>query len=653
VGLLQNTLPVTGHQRQDASEAEKAVIVWTDALLDEARAARDESREWQDLPRYLDYIAGKQWSQGRQAYQSSPVINRFWNLFWEKGSNLTDLRLYTGHVYPTRSKDQAFVDAASAMTKVLYAWWLQMDVDWAFEMTVLYGLLSTGYAQIPWNPRASHGLGNFEMRPYGMDRVMPIGPPGKLQEAEAIVFEEPRSLRWFRESFKLKGHLVDPDRELAAFGGARNKAIASLDTMSAGMRRLLGGANKPTGGNMPYSPYREFWTRDPSVNELEVPVIVGELGTPWCYAVMPGDPLYPRGRLTRRGGGVILDDGPNPYLDGSFPYVDLKLYEVPWLLHGMTELRSWIPGQDIVNQLAAGFLTQIRKAQNPPFLIPKGSISPGDIANLDTGRAGTKVEYNAALSPQPPSWQRTPPPTNVIPVVNLVLQELDRTSGQGAAERVLAKQQLPAGEAFDRLRQARSKPLQRQEKTEERFIRRGAELAIARMCQYYTEDRLFYLGASGASPLLHWQASTLRNLPVLSKDDEGRLKERKARIDERWRYTLQPRIVEDLQLMDQRAERVAATIREFAFYIKPNSLFDLERPNRVAIAIGLRRQKDLSLRGLYEELGVERDSETELAQIIKEQKEFELAGLSTAAPKKSGGHTQTGTAKGPSGTPKT
>jgi len=95
------------------------------------------------------------------------------------------------------------------------------------------------------------------------------------------------------------------------------------------------------------------------------------------YEVKPNGPLYPRGRLIITGGNdfQVLYDGPNFFWHGKFPFVPIRLKPVPWQFHGVSELRTKVPLQDIVNTILAGVLDMIKKAINPALIFPDDAFS--------------------------------------------------------------------------------------------------------------------------------------------------------------------------------------------------------------------------------------------------------------------------------------
>lgn len=615
-----------------------------DRLYREAEEMRDSSSEWREIPKLMQFLRGKQYSAKWPDWMASPVINRVGTMYWEEVSQLTDLRLYAGSVYPSRKTDQPYIDAAQALTDTLYAWWLDTDADAEFKSVCCYAMLSTGYGKVQWNSRARHGMGDFELLPLGMDRCMPVHPGRGGQDAEAWVIEDRRSLRWFRKHFPQRGSIVRPDfsgpevagKGMERRGGGTTGASGTIGTMLTMMgeshtRGMPGGSesNLPGPKFTDRASYQEFWIEDDSVNELSDPVIMcmgddPDSLSPWCYVAMPGEPLYPRKRLIVRGSRTVLYDDGGPYFDGQFPIVDLRFNSVPWSWAGMSEIRPWISIQETINELMALYLQMLRKQLRPPFISPKRAVDDQTLMNMNSGRPDEKVTYNQNAA-QPPRYEAVPgPPATTLAVISLLSRELDRTSGIGAANEMMAKKQAPAGEAFDRMRYAQSTPLRLKERVIEIFMRNVARLAISRICQFYTEKRLFYSGGEKAGRIL-WNPETLSNLPF-EKEDQERADERAAHIRE-FLKTKQysDDIIDHVVQTDSRSQRMKRVATEFGLYIKQGSVLDFGRAERLAVAMRLRMMQAISLKTLYRKLDVDVDSEAEMQQIVKEQATMEGA----------------------------
>src|ERR1700722_4402818 len=74
------------------SDYDSKVRYWLEAAFEEAKQEITGSDELTKVSKYVDYIAGRQWSKGRPSYKSAPIDNRIWRLLWELISIMTDIR---------------------------------------------------------------------------------------------------------------------------------------------------------------------------------------------------------------------------------------------------------------------------------------------------------------------------------------------------------------------------------------------------------------------------------------------------------------------------------------------------------------------------------------------------------------------------------
>src|SRR5690606_22802167 len=112
--------------------------------------------------------------------------------------------------------------------------------------------------------------------------------------------------------------------------------------------------------------------------------------------------LYPNGRLTIVANGVVLTDGPNPYSDGMFPFVELSGYErddSPW---DMGEVEQLEPIQRVINMLESRFIDNARLMTNTVWVKSKDAgISADKITNAE-GAVYTINNANARFERLPP-----------------------------------------------------------------------------------------------------------------------------------------------------------------------------------------------------------------------------------------------------------
>lgn len=561
-----------------------AVNLWVDAFLEEAKGDCKASSESSECQKYIDYISGKQWSGRRPSYRSSPVDNNLWSTFWELVSTLTDVRPVS-EVKPIRKTLKEFAKAAKAMTIAQRSWWLDTEADLALAKIIIYGILSTGYGKLQWNPALRNGWGEQELLPLGMNNVFPLKPKNSVADAEGIAYEEVQSLGWIRQKFPVLGQLVEPDPEYSRnpHGTLKPNTMSGVtwENISPQMKRLIGTSIKSTESVYPSSLYQEFWIVDRSVNKSNRILIMGEPGTSWSYAVGPDKPLYPRGRLIVRAGKVVLHDGPNPYSHGEFPFGDLRLNIVPWQFFGLSEMKSLLPLQDVINNIFAGVLDMVKKAVNPGFFGPKNAFSDSLWQSLDWSMPGQKAGYSANIAQKPEFAPPPQLPSWVLQVADRAARSINRNSAIATSAEMIQKKQVPGAETFDKVTRAQNSPMRLKGRNIEAFVRRMGKQSMFNMCQFYNDDRTLYIQENRKWQDFDWKPSEIFE-PGISCSDFA---------------------------------------KNFAFFIQPDSLLDLDQNDRAFKLQALRKGKDIDRITLLEELDLGIDIPRTIANLKQEAAE--------------------------------
>lgn len=485
--------------RDTPTEYEKTTMAWCEAAYEEALYDNSQSDEVKDFSRQVDYLMGKQWPAGRPSYKSRPVNNRVWRIFWELVSVLTDIspiaRIATSN--PDQYRDQARV-----LDILARSWWTDSNADLKLAQLIVYALLSTAYAKIEWNPYLPGGP-DFEMLVLGPNDVLPLKPRDSIASSQAVIYQSVQPLNYFRKRYPTKGWAVQADPRYSTFKlpdrVPPNVSPMTFQHLAPQMQRLFrNSAPQQMPSAFPMALYREFWFQDETRNESATAIIMGDKSSNWWYVVGPGDKLYPRGRLICTGGRVLLYDGPNPYWHGQFPFAALRMNVVPWQWHGISEIKSWLPLQDIINNIYAGVMDMIKKAVNPVVIGPKNAMSDAAWKTADLSMPGAKMAYSQ-MAGTAPSVVPTPQiPAFVTQFLTLSTREMDQASGLAAITEATRKNQVPSGDTLDAINQAKQTPLRLKSRYIEVFLRDIGSLSIPNFLQFYDlKRRIMIAGQKG------------------------------------------------------------------------------------------------------------------------------------------------------------
>ena len=587
---------------------------WIEGAYEEAKFEQGQNEEMKRITKYMDYIAGKQWSGRRPTYRSSPVNNRIWRLMWELVSLLTDIR----PTFEIKATNRDFDKHAVMLNQVTRSWWTSSDADQALALAIIHAIITTGYLKLTWNPEKRQGEGDFELLPLGPNDLLPLKPRNTLESSQALIYRSAMPTGWFKRRFPTRGFLVQPDPHLSRYSSAAGQSSNAPgmfnDMLSSGMKRVMRIQPQIHQSTFPAAIYREFWLKDWTLNQSNVEVVMGDPATNWCYKVGPGQPLYPRGRLIIMGGREIMHDGPNPYWHGEFPFADIRMNIVPWQFMGMSELSPLIPLQDIINNILGGVLDMIKKAVNPGFYAPRTAFSESFWNSLDWSMPGMKAGYSLQTPTEPKFAPQPQLPAFVMNMMMLAGREMDHSSGVATAGQAMSKKQVPSSQTLDQIKEAQQTPLRLKGRNIEVCLRRLGSMNIFNVFQFYTlKRRMFMLGDEGATiEDFDWDPKTCVPAGTSAIDHA----------------------------------------RKFAFMIQPGSLLNVNKIERQIVLMRLRMMKDISRKHLLESLDLGLDIDDVNAELKRESKDEAALMMATQQMIQGGGGMQGGSGPRQSRLPK-
>jgi hypothetical protein len=485
---------------------------WCEAAWEEAESDQKGVDELKFVDKYVEYITGTQWPTARPSYKSKPVDNLTNRLFWELHSLLTDIRPIIE--ISSTSREEKDIAQEDKLNKRIHAWWLNNDIDQKTAMCIVYGILTSSFAKLEWDPEAKPmGRGELALRPLSPLSVLPLKGGTDLQSAEACIYHDWKPTSWVKNKYSDRAHLVIPDAGMSQYsvdtGPPGNVTPQLFDLLASPMKQLLSKDKRRLGASaFPMCKYREFWIKDRTINTSNRIVTMGDATKSYriSYQVKPGQMFYPRGRLIVMAGREIVYDNPNPYWHGLFPFALLRLNVVPWSMYGLSDMRSLCDMQDILNAMFAGVIDMVKKAVNPPFFAPKNAFAEGVWNSFDPNMPSSKLAYNA-VSPQEPKWVNSAPlPGYVLPVMEGVKRDMKEGSGIAAVNDALRKKQVPGGDTLDQIRQTQQTPIRAKARNIEIFLRDLGVQMVPNIAQFYTDPERVRVNASmgGSAEYLDW-----------------------------------------------------------------------------------------------------------------------------------------------------
>lgn len=596
------TVDPTGITNSLDSSYQKNVSSWCESVYTEANDELMKNEEIINVDKSISFLLGKQWTEKRPTYKSSPVSNRLWSNLIQLVSYLTDIR----PSFEIKSSNRTYDDHCEVINKLAKSWFYNQDIDMTLSQIIIHAATTIGYGRLTWNPDLCGGMGDMELKALGPTDLIPIRPAHNLQGSRGVIYQSVKELSWFRDKFPILGNKVPADAALSKFsktskpGGPVGRA---WEVIGPAMRRIFSAsAAGSVDSVLPLARLREFWLRDEQRNTSDSTVYVGDIKKGYGYKVEPGEKLYPRGRLIVMGGPIIVYDGPNPFWHGQFPFCAMRLNQVPWSWLGISEFRNQIPLQESMNHILAGILDSVKRAVNPPLLSPSNAFGDAVKKNIDPNMPNAMIYYNPNTIAPPQYAQAASLPGFVFETMLYFQRELDSQSGfldlQGLTRRGI----IPAGDTIEQLKQNQQTMVRLKVRYIEGFLKELGNQFVANAFQFYTlKRRIHMLGSDGMT----W-------------DD----------------FDFDP------GTMIPSGQSPEVHFRNFGFFIAPGSLLDANRVQKAMLMLQLRRMGDMDLKNLLDSLdlsnlyeSIKKNLQSEGADILMQAVKQKMGG---AAPDASG-----------------
>jgi hypothetical protein len=582
-------------------QLETEVLEWCDAAYAEADQELAESHETKLTAKLIDYIEGRQWSAKARYGRSRPVVNRMFRQFIEMVGLLTDLELDFTVKFFNQIND--YSELQQFCNQMILDWIFDGDVETTLQMIVMWGLIHTGPSKVQWNPLLNNGMGDVEIQDLSPLQFMMLGSGRDAFDSEVCIVRRPVTLAWLKRRYGTIAGEIKPDRNLSNVPGQVGRPAkmgkGSWNNLPNSVKRMIGVKGEPVESTVPQVMEQEFWLRDDAKWSGKESIIVGPVdrdGAPmcnWCYRVEPGMPLWPRGRIIVRAGNKVLEDTCNPYWHGQFPFPQYRAFQVPWKVQGLSPLEPIAAMQAILNRINGGVLDTVYGAIERPLMAPKAAFSQGDWDTIDPNQPGVKVPYNNN-APREPRYLEAPSlPAYVDRTQDRVEREMDQTSGASAISQAMAKKQVPGGDSLDMIFNSRSTNIRLMGRGLKNFLIKTGSLVVSNMLQFYSvKHRIQKYGAKGI------QAGDM--IP--------------------WYGHLVPRGMEPEEF-----------VRSVSFTIRRGSVLAIEKQEKTPVVFALRKNKDISRKGVYRFLDANIDVDRNERELKEEMAEAAAIGAAAGA----------------------
>lgn len=220
----------------------------------------------------------------------------------------------------------------------------------------------------------------------------------------------------------------------------------------------------------------EVWTRDYTTIEFEE-----EDGTKKTKQ------QFPLGRVVTVASdlGIVLEDKPNPYNTGRFPFFIFKDLEVPFQFWGEGEVKWILSPQQAINDLSNQIIDNAKHTANMQWIIDKNSgIPQGQLTN----RPGLVIRKNPGTEVRrdsPPSM-----PMYVSEKINSLKADIEVISGVHDVTRGQNPSGIESGTAIVALQEAAQTRIRLKIKLNDFYLGELGDEWLERMKQFWKFNRL-------------------------------------------------------------------------------------------------------------------------------------------------------------------
>lgn len=181
---------------------------------------------------------------------------------------------------------------------------------------------------------------------------------------------------------------------------------------------------------------------------------------------------------------IILSDKKNPYKDGSFPFILMKDYDVPFKFWGKGEVEQILSPQHYINELTNQIIDNAKSTANMQWIIDKNSgIGQGKLTNrpglVIRKNPGTEVRRDA-----PP-----PMPTYVREQIEVLKKDMQDISGVFDSLKGEKQSGVVAAQAIMALQEASQARIRLKIKIMEQQLCDLSSMWYKRMQQFWKLDR--------------------------------------------------------------------------------------------------------------------------------------------------------------------
>ena len=300
---------------------EATLAEWVENLYHDSEKAKDDQASTSNWEDWLNAYWGDLWDRDMPSFKPPIVVNELQSLLLQEVSDLTDSppRVFV-------QKDAQSADRDKTREKAIQAYWKREFVDHQIMLSTLdAAIFPMGFIGVTYDPASDFGRGKLITRSRSPYSVFPDPDAVDDDDWRYVVLRDVLDVVGIRETWVDQGPRVMPDDKFSIKGekySSKTHAVTGLSGKYAGpMYAGTAGFAKVDGYIKARAAVLSCFILDNAVEE-EIVERLNEDAQQSLVSVKRKK--YPHGRLIQVANGIVLYDGPNPYLR-RFPLVRVTL----------------------------------------------------------------------------------------------------------------------------------------------------------------------------------------------------------------------------------------------------------------------------------------------------------------------------------------
>ncbi len=499
-------------------EEKKRVKIVTKMFEDgkKYRKKYDENWLW-----YYKMFRGKQWKDKRPSYRHSEVINLIFREIQSVVPQLTDIRPKFSFI-PQEPSDYEFSEILNMLSESDWESknWNVVLTEAVYDANI-YGI---GYGEMCFNPKLLDGVGDIEFSSKDLFYAFPDPNATNVNtKANCFVYAEPTDVKVLKREYPDHAKHFKPDMT-DLMQGDRTELSEVRFKSPTDTRVVIDGQATYETGNHDRALKITAYYLDDETDEEEQKSMNPETGME--ESVFIEKKKYPTGRKTVICNSMVLEDGPNPYEDGKFPYARLLNYMLPREFYGISDIEQLESPQKIFNKLISFTLDVLTLMGNPIWVVGNASgvdtdelfNEPGLVVEADDINQ-VKREEGVQLQPY------------VLQLIDRVKNMFDDVSGDADVSRGFRPEGIVAGNAIQSLQEASKTRLRLKSRMMDAFLQECAQMWVSRVMQFRTAPQVYRItGEEGAQKYFKFHVSPVMDETGQPMTDEAGNPMRKATV---------------------------------------------------------------------------------------------------------------------------